>query len=197
MKQTSVLERDAALDNLPRTSTPAGGALNITVVYHDAATRAWAREVHNRVAKLAGKQCVRATWWKISDLVEPGVLAGAVSTAMRAEVIVVAVDAAEGLPFPFNVWVDTWLPHRMQTAGCLIALIGSSEQANGHLCRAREYLRAVAHAGGFEFLLQERRLPVQTDPLFRHPARASRSNLHPVEVRSLVGVGRGIVHRAA
>jgi hypothetical protein len=197
MKQTSVLERDAALDDLPRNSPPAGRALNITVIYHDAATQAWAREVHNRVAKLAGKQCVRATWWKISDLVEPGVLAGAVSTAMRADMIVVAIDSAEGLPFAFNVWVDTWLPHRMQAMGWLVALIGSSEEANGHSIRAREYLRAVARAGGFEFLLQERRLPVQTAPLFRYAALASRPNLNPVEVRSLVGVGRGIVHRAA
>jgi hypothetical protein len=197
MKQTSVLQRDAALDNLPRASAPAGGALNITVVYHDAATQAWAREVHNRVAKLAGRECVRATWWKISDLVEPAVLAGAVSTAMRADLIVVAIDAGEGLSFPFNVWVDTWLPHRMHATGCLVALIGSSGQANGHLSRAREYLRAVARTAGFEFLLQERRLLVQKAPLFPGLALGSRSNLHPVELRPLVAVGRGVVHRAA
>ena len=197
MKQTSVLERDAVLDELTISPTPVAEVLNITVVYHNAQTHAWAMEVYDRLVRLADNESVRATWWKISDLSEPGVLAGAVSTAMRADAIVVAVDAAEGLPFPFNVWVDTWLPHRMQTAGCLIGLIGSSEPPNGHLSRARDYLRAVARAGGLEFLLQERRLSTQTASALRHPARASRSNLHPVEMRPLVGIGRRMIHRAA
>ena len=161
MKQTSVLERDAARDRVTRGPEPEDYALNLTVVYHDARTQAWAREVYDRVTKLAGREWVRATWWKISDLVEPGVLAGAVSTAMRAEVVVVAIDAAEGLPFPFHVWVDAWLPHRGRGVGCLFALIGGSEPASGASHRVREYLREVARMGGFEFLLEERRLPEQ------------------------------------
>ncbi len=197
MKQTSVLERDGAVNVLTISPTPATQMLNITVVYHNAQTHVWAMDVYDRVVRLADKESVRATWWKISDLAEPGVLAGAVSTAMRADVIVVAVDAAEGLPFPFNVWVDTWLPHRMQTAGCLIGLVGSSEPPNGHLNRARDYLRAVARTGGFEFLLQERRLPIQTPPAVRQPMRVLRPSLHPVEMRALTGVGRRVIHRAA
>jgi hypothetical protein len=197
MKQTSVLERDACLDELTLSRAQTPNALNLTVVYHDARTQAWAREVYGRVAKLAGKKLIQATWWKIDDLVEPGVLAGAVSTAMRADIIVVAIDAAEGLPFPFNVWVDTWLPNRMQPAGCLIALVGGAEQANGHLNRARDYLRTVARVGGFEFLLEERRLPLPSALSLSQPVRGLRPNLHPVEMRPLLGVGRGVVHRAA
>lgn len=158
MKQTHVLERDAALDQVTLGSAPEDYALNVTLVYHDARTQSWAREVYDRVAKVAGREWIRATWWKVSDLVEPGVLAGAVSTAMRADVIVVALDAAEGLPLPFHVWVDNWLPHRRQTTGCLFALLGRSEAASGHACRVREYLREVARMSGFEFLLEERRL---------------------------------------
>jgi hypothetical protein len=197
MKQTSVLEQDGALDGLRLALAPKAHALNVTVVYHNAQTLGWAREVYDRVTKLAGKLPVRATWWKISDLVEPGVLAGAVSTAMRADVVVAAIDAAEGLPFPFNVWINTWLPHRRQVAGCLIALIGGAEQANGHSNRARDYLRAVARSGGFEFLLEERPLCVQPAPLLSHPPRTSRPHLHPEELRPLIGVGRGVVHGAA
>jgi hypothetical protein len=197
MKQISVLERDAVLDELTLATAPTCGVSNLTVVYHNAQTHAWAMEVYDRVAQQAARGSVRATWWKICDLVEPGVLAGAVSTAMRADVVVVAVDAAEGLPFPFNVWVDTWLPHRLQTGGSLISLIGSPEQSNGHLNHTREYLRAVARAGGFKFLLEERRLSQHRIPFFPNPTPILRAHLHPVELRPLVGVSRGVMHRAA
>jgi hypothetical protein len=197
MKQTPVLERDAALEQVTRASAPNDYALNLTVVYHDARTQAWAREVYDRVVKLAGREWLRATWWKISDLVEPGVLAGAVSTAIRAELIVVAIDAAEGLPLPFHVWIQNWLPHRQQSAGCLFALVGRSGPANAHSSRVREYLREVARMGRFEFLLDERRLPAQPTAEPHHPARTSRPHLHPIEVGALVGIGRSVIHRTA
>ncbi len=160
MKSIHVLERDAALEQGTHPTAPEDCAVNMTVVYQDAHTRSWAQEVSDRVTKVTGKDWIRATWWKISDLVEPGVLAGAVSTAMRAQLIVVAIDAAEGLPLPFHVWVDTWLPHRPHGAGCLFALIGRSEPGTHAPQRVREYLREVARMGGFEFLLEERRLPM-------------------------------------
>jgi hypothetical protein len=178
MKPIHVLERDAALVQVTRAPAPEDNGLNLTIVYHDARTHAWAREVYDRVAALMGKEWVRTTWWKISDLVEPGVLAGAVSTAMRAQVIVVAIDPAEGLPFPFHVWVDHWLPHRSQGVGCLFALVANSEPA-GATGRVREYLREVARMGGFDFLLEERRLPAPpvVSPELQHGVPANRGVL--------------------
>jgi hypothetical protein len=190
MKQATVLERDAASGQHTRDPEPEDYAVNLTVVYHDTRTRAWAREVYDRVTNVTGKEWVRATWWRISDLAEPGVLAGAVSVAMRAEVIVVAIDAADGLPFPFHVWVDTWLPHRKQAAGCLFALIGTSEQATGAPGRVREYLREVARMGGFEFLLEERRLPAQPAASPRARSRAPVSQPAIGEARTLVSASR-------
>jgi hypothetical protein len=190
MKQTSVLERDAALDRVTRGPAPEDYALNLTVVYHDARTQAWAREVYDRVTKLAGREWVHATWWKISDLVEPGVLAGAVSTAMRAELVVVAIDAAEGLPFPFHVWVDTWLPHRNHGVGCLFALVGRSEPTDRHSSRVREYLREVARMGGFEFLLEERRLPMHAAASPRPRSRVQASHTATPATRTLVPAAR-------
>ena len=197
MKQTSVSEQVAGLGDLTVVTPPAGKIFNVTLVYHDPQTHTWATEVYERLRRLAGKNSVRATWWKISDLIEPGVLAGAVSTAMRADVIVVAIDGEERLSLPFNFWVDTWLPNRLQGAGCLVALIGRREQANGQTNKARDYLRAVAREGRFEFLVEERRLPTEPALPFRQPVRPSRPNLDPVNMRALVGIGCGIRHRAA
>jgi hypothetical protein len=190
MKHIHVLERDAALVQVTRDPEPEDYALNLTVVYHDARTQAWAREAYDRVTKVAGKEWVRATWWKVSDLVEPGVLAGAVSTAMRAQVVVVAIDAAEGLPFPFHVWVDTWLPHRSHSAGCLYALIGRSEPRAAHAERVREYLREVARMGGFEFLLEERRFPAQPVASPRVPSKTPENHASVSRARILATASR-------
>ena len=197
MKQRTVLERDAALNHLGIGYWPQGRPLNVTLVYHDDRTHAWAEELFERLTKAAGSDALRATWWKISDLIEPGVLAGAVSTAMRADVIVVAFDAAERLPVPAHVWVDTWLPNRPAATGCLVGLIGTSGHANGELKSAREYLRAVAREGHLALLLEERRLPVEPQPLPRRAIRFSRPNLHPVELGTLVGAGSRVSHWAA
>ncbi len=135
--------------------------LNVAVLYQDAQTHKWARQMCEHVAGLIGSGAVRHTWWKLGDLSQPGVLAGAVSTTMRADVIVVAIQAAARLPLPFYVWVDAWLPHRLPQAGALVALIGLPEPAGLQSDQAREYLRAVAQQGRLDFLLQERKLPVE------------------------------------
>src|SRR5215218_9625354 len=65
--------------------------INIVLVYEDDETREWAREAYERVCVASAAQQVRPTWWRVNNLSEPGILAAAVSTAMRADVIVVAV----------------------------------------------------------------------------------------------------------
>ncbi|HWX22712.1 MAG TPA: hypothetical protein VN578_22645 [Candidatus Binatia bacterium] len=139
--------------------------LNVLVLYQDAQTRQWAGEVCERVAGLISHDAVRTTWWKMRDLSQPAVLAGAVSTAMRADIIFTAIHAAEGFPLAFYVWVDSWLPHRPQGTGALVALIGLPERMLPQMDRGRDYLRAVARKGRLDFLIEERRLlPVAPVP---------------------------------
>lgn len=159
MKQTSVSERGAKLETAITLTPRTGYTLNMTLVYHDEKTLAWAREIHTKVGKLVGKDSIRATWWKINELGQPGVLAGAVSTAMRADMIVTAIDASQELPLPFNVWVNTWLPNRMHSAGCFVALVSKPEKSHPAAKKASEYLRIVAEHGGFEFISEERVQP--------------------------------------
>ena len=158
MEQSPVSEQITRLDKLVADSSAAGYGLNITIVYEDAATRKWAREVYERAANLAGTDAVRATWWKITDLSEPGVLAGAVSTAMRSDVILVAGRAAEGLPLPFYVWVNSWLTHRVPRAGAVVALLGTPAAQSSHSGRVTDYLREVARQGKMDFVRECRLL---------------------------------------
>src|SRR5256885_4320620 len=80
-----------------------GQGLGISLVYQDEETRKWAKAACKEIAKLAGEEGIRPSWWRMEDLSVPGILAGAVSTAVRADLIVVATRA-EGLPLPFYVW---------------------------------------------------------------------------------------------
>jgi hypothetical protein len=83
-----------------------------------------------------------------------------VSTALRADVIVVAVRAADGLPLPFYVWVDAWLPHHPQGSAALVALIAMPDNPGARLDRARDYLQTVARRGRLDFLIEERKVTV-------------------------------------
>jgi hypothetical protein len=180
----AVSESATRRDALSIPSSGAGYALTLTLLYQDAQTRKWAREVHERVASLAGTEAIRATWWKMSNLSEPGVLAGAVSTAMQADVIVVSVNANEGLPLPFYVWVNAWLPHRLQVTGALVALLGMPQQTSPQCIIVREHLRAVAKQSRMDFLLDERKLVVESP--------------RPLRDEELVVIGRaGLAQRAA
>jgi hypothetical protein len=142
---------------VPVTARP-GASVNAVFLYEDAATREWAREAHDRVLKLAGKEALRPTWWRLDNLRAPGVLAAATSTAMRADVIVVALSGIEALPLPFYTWISSWLPNRLQAGGVLAALMGRTRQAGARSGRLAKYLQEVARVAGLEFLSETRKL---------------------------------------
>lgn len=146
----------------------------ITFVYQDDVTRTWAKEVFDRVQSLAGKTGVRATWWKISNLEAPGVLAGAVSTAVRADVIVVATRA-EGMPLPFYVWANSWWPHRHEKPGTLVTLVGSASTKSSGTGRVTQYLRAVAQQARMILISVHKPVHVNGEATL-HPSEPHRVN---------------------
>ncbi len=131
-------------------------ALNVTVVYDDAQTRKWAGDMYQRLESDLGAKSVRGTWWNLSDLSEPAVLAGAVSKAMRADMIVLAVQSSEGLPLPFYFWVNAWLPHRPVGAGALVALLGQPVHRTTESGRLKKFLRTVAKRARMDLIVTER-----------------------------------------
>jgi hypothetical protein len=151
-------EQLSRLDKLVPVTAKPGTSVNAVFVYEDATTREWAREAHDRMLKLAGKEAFRPTWWRLDNLRAPGVLAAATSTAMRADVIVVAVAGTEALPLPFYTWISSWLPNRLQAGGVLAALVGKTKQASARSRRIAKYLKEVARAARLQFLTETRKL---------------------------------------
>jgi hypothetical protein len=161
MQKTIIQERVSRLRPLTPSAPEAERLPTVTVVYEDAAARKWAQEACEQMFVGPGWERVQSTWWKLDWLSEPAVLAAAVSKAMRAEVIVVAIRATEGFPLPFYVWVGSWLPHRLRGEGKLMALIANPKPHGFHRNRAAEYLRAVAQRAGMHFQATERNLVLE------------------------------------
>ena len=158
MQKTIIQERVSRLRPLAATAPEAKRVVSVTVVYEDAAARKWAQEACEQMFVGPGWERVQSTWWNLDGLSEPAVLAGAVSKAMRADVIVVAIRATEGFPLPFYVWVGSWLPHRLRGEGKLVALVATAKPHGFQRNRAAEYLRAVAQRAGMHFQVTDRNL---------------------------------------
>ncbi len=144
------------LEKLVMISTDRHTPLNVVLVYEDDQTRGWAKEAYDRVTGIASQQGVRPTWWKLNNLSDPGVLAAAVSTAARADVIVIALRTTEGLPLPFYAWTSAWVTNRRQWSGVMVSFLGSS--FNGHTSGGRvgDYLRSLSQQARLDFVLETR-----------------------------------------
>lgn len=139
--------------------------MNVTILYQDPETRAWATEMEARVRQLAGIESIRTATWHISALVRPEVLTEAVRSAAQADVVLVAVSGAEALPLELHVWFDAWLARRAHTAGSLVALVGEPARPSHQTARALDYFRTIAHRGGLDFFPQTRPLRPESHAL--------------------------------
>jgi hypothetical protein len=155
-------------------------SLTVTFVYENDRTRQWAEEVCGSVAKFAGNEVLRMSFWNIADLAQESVLLQAVRAAVRADLIVVCVGATATLPIDLCVWCDVWLPRRLQGIGALVLLTDPAEESQGGRSIVHEYCRAVARKGGLDFIARgpytapTRRAPLGPFPLAEvdHMSRA-------------------------
>jgi hypothetical protein len=168
MPRRSEANRLGSLEKLVTGFPASECAMEITVVYDDAQTHAWAVQVYQKIQGILGAQAVRPTWWNVADLAEPGVLAGAVSKAIRSDLIVVAVGCSEGLPLPFYFWVNAWLPHRVNGVGALVGLLAAPVHKTTQSGRLKRYLQSVARRARMDWIVGER---IAADRIFRVTAR--------------------------
>ena len=149
-------KQDVLSEELEIVPADSGHPFNITVVYQDALTRSWARQICGPVAQKFGADSVQHSWHDVGSLNDPAKLIEAVRTTLAADVIVVSVHAAEELPMALYVWITVWLPRRRARNGTLAALIGMAGASGSHAVRTQKYLQAVARRGQLEFTPHER-----------------------------------------
>jgi hypothetical protein len=160
MNQLSVAHQIAAREHISTHQPEAEWGLKVACLYQHDWNRQRAEEVRQRVEQVAGKDAVCFDSWSLADLDDSAKFAEASWRATDADVIVVAIDAAEELPPEFYVWIDIWLPRRCQTTGAFIALLNVPANPRESSVRTQAYLEAVARQGGLNFLIEERRVPM-------------------------------------
>jgi hypothetical protein len=139
-----------------------GDGFQIVIVYQGTLAQDRARQMCHPVRQKFGGEYVQDTWHEVNSLGNTEILLEAVRAALTADVIVIAVQAADELPPELCVWIDLWLPRRRARAGALAALIGVAGQPEPQAARTQEYLQAVARRGQLDFMPYEH--PRQTDP---------------------------------
>ena len=158
--ESGTLERNVLPDELEPAPDSSGDEFKIVVVYQGALAQEWAMQMCEPVWQKFGGEFVRDTWHDINSLGTTKILLEAVRATLTADVIVIAVHAAEELPPDLCAWIDIWLPRRNARTGALAALIGIAGQLDAHAASTQEYLQAVARRGELDFVPQEHRLPV-------------------------------------
>ena len=155
MQQTFLRDRSAAADGSAIAWLDARYALKVALVYQDATTLLWARQVRDRMAEEAGQGHIHCTEWQVSNLKERKAFSEGVAALAQADAIVVSLHEAERLPATFYLWVNVWLQQRAGLHGVLVALIVPPEGPNSGANETRRYLYAVASQGRLELLTQD------------------------------------------
>ena len=144
------------------TVTEAEPALGVVLVYQDPLTRHWAAELWDRVGKLIDRGGIISKSWKLSEMSSSAMLPAAVEAAAAADVLVISVRDGGNLPLLLQVWIDGWVPRRVEPVGTLVALIGVPAGPHTISSGAYEYLETIARQAGLDFLPRERKLPEQS-----------------------------------
>lgn len=164
------------LNNVRRPSRDSLSGLSVMTVYQDDATQRRASAQCSAVVN--GNPLLQRSEWKLSDLSEPGVLAGAVHMAMRADVIVISLTSGAALPLPFYVWVNMWMAYRKVSGGKLI-LLGKAASQAPFSESAVQYLKQAARQANMLF---EAHLLTRTQRHSKTPAhQASGRRTHHAE----------------
>ena len=155
MKPTeSVLE--SAAPECPGNAAPGQSfGLNVMAVYQDIQSRQEVLELFRRVTRSIGQQPFHLQMCNFHELNESGIFEAAVAAAEGADVLIVALRAAENLHPRFCAWIDAWLPRRRRPDGTLIALIDVGGTPGASSERVQKYLRTVAWEAHLELLLRE------------------------------------------
>ena len=166
MAHSDIPERIAPAAKAPIARAEDEPALNVTMVYEDPTSLEWTTEMWDRVTQIAGDENISFASWSIDSLAWPEMFAEAAFSAAQADVIVIAVAAAERLPIDLCVWIGAWVSRRTRRTGALVALIGLPRKPDLQAFSTRDFLQMVARKGGLDFFPREYVLPEAATDFF-------------------------------
>ena len=124
----------------------------------DSATEARVDEFCRGLAKQLGESCeLNQQIWLLSELRMAQLRAIAATEAAAADLVIISVHHAEGLPNELQAWIDLWLPQKRKQRALLLALF--DPVYSGVSATLRASLEEVARKGHMEFLAQSEDAP--------------------------------------
>lgn len=126
-------------------------ALKLAVVHEGAEAAGWAARVIDRAVAIVGEKSVHIGCWTAEELSDPALLSRAIRDAAAADLLMVALPAAEALPGGLYAWLIASVARRSQP-GLLVALLGVAPRHSAVASRLRLWLRGLARSSRLEFL---------------------------------------------
>ncbi len=143
----------------PDTQADGSYALQVVAIHEDFLPWEWTTQVYSLAMQVVGPPSVQIACWTVGALAQPGERQAANAAAANADILIVSVCAARELPLNVHLWIDSWLPCRLQRTGALVPVLGVPPQPSPFPARVREYLHDVATLAHLDFLPHERTLP--------------------------------------
>jgi hypothetical protein len=143
-------------EQIRRFRAPLELTFKIFIACEDQAAFRHAKKVQGVVEALCGNQiALSRVFWNFALFRHEQLRKFAVMEAAEAEMVVIALDGGDDLPFHVREWAESLpvRPHAGQTA--LVTLIGSNRATRTQPGPAVAYLRGIAESRGMDFFCNQ------------------------------------------
>jgi hypothetical protein len=136
-----------------RRNGESGNKVGVVAAYEDFSTRARVNEFCRGLARDLGQECeIVNQAWLVNLLRLPQLRAIAAHDAASADLIVVSLHDAAGVPEEVRSWIDLWLQEKGNRPKVLLAL--SDVNYREEVPAMQAWLEGAARRGNMEFVVQ-------------------------------------------
>lgn len=146
-------EVPTAVKALPLRQPGGRTSIRLLVCYDNAEGRLRAARALRRLGQKVGAWLdLRAGWSSLEFLTHPDGIRGLTDQLTRADILLISVSAALGLPLAVRAWLETALQPGGERRTALLALLERGRSSHSRCSATHWFLREVARRAGIDFL---------------------------------------------
>ena len=128
---------------------------SVVIVYEDVSTREEAvRFSDDLVGRFWADYEFDFGWWAVQDLDQADKGTNAAAKAIKADLLVFALQPDGSMPDAVLAWIEDWIRLRGDHEGALVGLLDPAAAPSGTTTERYLYLRSLAHRAGMDYLIQ-------------------------------------------
>jgi len=128
---------------------------SVVIVHEDVPTREEAVKFSdNLVRRFWAHYEFDFGWWPLGDLENETKSAEAAAKAVKADLLVFALNPEGRTPETLFGWVEDWIHARGDREGAVVGLLDPAAAPSGTTTERYLYLRSLAHRAGMDYLIQ-------------------------------------------